>query len=186
MKRDGKNRQLYDELVRSYARDLYRFAFRLCGRVETAEDLVQEAFCEAWRSIDSLREPTRGKAWLFGILRHRNSHQVRDSKRRIRLSSNTEQLESLTSCASEDVLLRIANQELLQNALNALDDRYKEPLLFVYMDGATCREAAERLEIPLGTLLSRIHRGRLQIREYLLEHEPDASISQASDAGGAS
>lgn len=186
MKRAGKNRQLYEELVRSYARDLYRFAIRLCGRVETAEDLVQETFCEAWRSIDSLRDPASGKAWLFKILRHRNAHRVRDSKRRIRLSYNIEQLESMAICPSEDVLLRIANQELLQKALDELDDRYKEPLLFVYMDGATCREAAERLEIPLGTLLSRIHRGRMQIREYLLEHEPDASISQTSDAGGAS
>lgn len=173
MNRTDSDRRLYETFVRSHARDLYRFAFRLCGRAELAEDLLQETFCEAWRSMGSLRDVHRSRAWLFQILRHRFAHSMRDGRRHPRTVMNIEDLESAASRPEPDLLSRMASQELLQMALDALDDRFKEPLLMVFMQGFTCREAAELLDVPLGTVLSRIHRARKFLRRFLIEHDED-------------
>src|SRR5438874_1463106 len=76
-------RQLYEQWVRAYATQLYRFAYRLMGNHQVAEDLVQETFVEAWRSIENQREPEKARAWLFQILRFRYAHHLRDAKARI-------------------------------------------------------------------------------------------------------
>src|SRR5688500_8764066 len=77
MARRDVKRTMYESWVRGYAAGLYRFALRLCGREDVAEELVQETFYEAWRSIGSLREPTSARRWLLKILRHRWAHWVR-------------------------------------------------------------------------------------------------------------
>lgn len=154
--------------MRSHANDVYRYAYRLCGRREMADDLVQETFCEAWKSIGSLRDPARGKAWLMQILRHRYAHAVRDQSRRIKATSDYEQVEQASDLrASTDILTRLSDQETLQESLSALDDRYKEPFLMVFQEGLTCQQTADTLELPLGTVLSRIHRARQSLRAFI-------------------
>jgi len=167
MGQSEQHRDVYEQLVRDNAAGLYRYAFRLCGRAETAEDLVQETFTEAWRGIGSLRDSAKGRAWLFQILRFRFAHFVRDARRRLQPIDHGDAIEFEPEQPGDDVLEAIANRELLQRALDALDETFKEPLLMVLLDGATCRETAEQLEIPLGTVLSRIHRGRAFLREFL-------------------
>ncbi len=159
--------QGYEQLVHDHARDLYRFAYRLCGRADWAEDLVQETFTEAWKSIASLRDVARGKAWLFRILRHRYSHAIRDQSRRIRPTANLE--DSQATAAGRDVLDLLADRELLDQALDSLSDAFKQPFLLVFGQDLTCQEAAEVLDIPLGTVLSRIHRARVILRQRLRE-----------------
>ncbi len=77
---EGK-RALYESWVRDYSADIYRCAFRLCGDADCAEELTQEVFFEAWRSIGSLRDPAKAQGWLLSILRHRYMHWLRDHKR---------------------------------------------------------------------------------------------------------
>jgi RNA polymerase sigma-70 factor (ECF subfamily) len=72
------------------------------------------------------------------------------------------------------VLGKLANQELIQEALDALDDRYKEPFLMVFAAGLTCQQVADQLQMPLGTVLSRIHRARLFLRRFLREIDQDS------------
>jgi RNA polymerase sigma-70 factor (ECF subfamily) len=174
MEQATERRETYERLVRSHAAELYRFAFRLCGHRETAEDLVQETYSEAWRSLVSLRDAEVGRAWLFQILRNRYSHWVRDSGRRLRPTASIDQLNGELTRPGPDVLGKLANQELIQEALDALDDRYKEPFLMVFAAGLTCQQVADQLQMPLGTVLSRIHRARLFLRRFLREIDQDS------------
>lgn len=161
-------RQRYETLVQHCASDLYRFAFWLSGHRQTAEDLVQETFREAWCSLERLRDPARGKAWLLGILRNRYRHHARRQQRRPQPSFNDEALEQVAEVkATADVVELLGRRELVEKGLAQLDERYKEPLLLVLLEGYTCREAAELLALPMGTVLSRIHRGRAILRRAL-------------------
>lgn len=167
----SNRRQFYEQLVHAHSGDLYRFAYRLCGEPDIAEDLVQETFVEAWRSIRSLRDDKSARAWLYQILRHRFAHWVRRLKRTIRPDASMDVAEAEKSQPGPDVLTRLADEDLLQQALNSIDERFKEPFLMVFLEGLTCAEAAEKLDIPRGTVLSRIHRARLALREFVDHHE---------------
>jgi len=164
-------RAFYESLVRSLAPGLYRFAFRMTGRVEVAEDLLQETFCEAWRSLASLRDPARARAWFFRVLRHRHAHWARAHGRRMRAlppaHAHGVAVEHLPDPAQERGRRRAEDREMLQNALDGLEDRFKIPFLMVFLEGLTCREAAGQLDLPLGTVLSRIHRARGFLRRRL-------------------
>jgi RNA polymerase sigma-70 factor (ECF subfamily) len=163
---DGK-RALYESWVREYAGNLYRCALRLCGQADVAEELVQEVFYEAWRAIDSLRDPAKARVWLLGILRHRYMHWVRDQKRHPRSGPRIQSRAEAVSSGEDTPQDVLARRESLQRALDALDDRYKVPFLLVFLEGLTCQETASFLEMPLGTVLSRIHRARQFLREHM-------------------
>ncbi|HLA39685.1 MAG TPA: sigma-70 family RNA polymerase sigma factor [Candidatus Glassbacteria bacterium] len=171
MSRSKDRQELYELLVRTHAAELYRFAYRLCGEHENASDLVQEAYSEAWRSLDSLRQPEKARAWLFSILRYRYAHLQRDNGRRETSVEPQELAEMAVDEKSGRLLEAIAGRDGLQKALDGLDDRFKEPFLMVFLEGLTCAEAAEALGVPLGTVLSRIHRARHQLKSNLDRNE---------------
>jgi RNA polymerase sigma-70 factor (ECF subfamily) len=167
MFRKDERKKFYELLVRSHAADLYRFAFRLCGERETAQDLVQETYSEAWRSLDSLRETEKARAWLFTILRYRYAHLQRDSGRRERKLAPLELAHSKADCEGDDMLDKLASQDNMQKALDSLHSRFREPFLMVFLEGLSCAETARQLGVPLGTVLSRIHRARTMLRQVL-------------------
>lgn len=173
----AKRRKLYEAWVRDHAADLYRMAYRLCGEAETAEDLVQETFYHAWKDIAGLRETAKARAWLYQILRHRYAHWVRSRTRRLPTASSDQSAERIDPNSSS--LTRLSHQEQLQRVLDDLDDTLKVPLLMVFLEGMTCQEAAEVLDIPLGTVLSRIHRARQRLRSYF--ESPSASLAGEID-----
>lgn len=127
----------------------------------------------AWRSFDSLRDHDRVRAWLLQILRHRHHHWLRTQSRRVKTVADSNQLNQEVDQVETDVLARISNQELLQRSLDELEIKYKEPFLLVFLEGMTCREAASALDLPLGTVLSRIHRARIKLRGTARKLDPD-------------
>ena len=155
----------YERWVRDHAAELYRFAYRFCGDRDVAEDLVQETFYEAWKSLGSLRHEDRARAWLYQILRHRYA-RLRRTESRTPLHVPLDSVEPAPSHAPSEADSSIKH-DALQTALNGLSDRVKIPLLMVFMEGQTCQEVADRLDLPLGTVLSRIHRAKLRLRELL-------------------
>ncbi len=177
MDRKRSRRNMFDSLVRAHGAELYRYAYWYTGHAESAEDLVQEAFLEAWRSIASLREPGRARAWLFQILRYRCAHWARGRKRRPRAEITLEELTETPDPHLEDPQARVVERMQLERALMSLDERYREPFLMVFLCGFSCSETAEILGIPIGTVLSRIHRGRLALRTGLL------GLGRTRDAG---
>jgi len=161
----AKRRKVYETWVRDHAADLYRMAYRLCGEAETAEDLVQEMFYHAWKDMARLRETAKARAWLYQILRHRYAHWVRSRTRRLPTASSDQGAERIDPNP--------------QRVLDELDDTLKAPLLMVFLEGMTCQEAAEVLDIPLGTVLSRIHRARQRLRPYF--ESPSVSSAGETD-----
>ncbi len=160
------HQQLYENCIREHSDGLYRLAYRLSGKPDLAQDLVQETFCEAWKSIASLSDPSKSKAWLFQILRFRWSHYLRDRSRRITAVSDHDAVAAMGSSKPSHVD-RIADADHLQAALDRLEPDLKLPLLLVLMEDYTCQEAADALQIPLGTVLSRIHRAKITLRKLL-------------------
>lgn len=173
-------RACYEQWVREHARDLHRFAFRLCGNADTAEDLVQETFYQAWKGRGSLHHSDKARAWLFQILRHRYARWARDRSRRPCVTE-TDRIQHAEAVEAPPVPAPTEG-EPLQGALDALDDRFRTPLLMVFVQGLTCRETADQLDLPLGTVLSRIHRARKQLRRVLSDDQSGESQSPAQDA----
>ena len=157
---------VYAGWVEEHSSELYRYAYRLGGRRELAEDLVQETFYHAWRSFSSLHELDKARPWLYRILRNRYSHYVRAQVRRpqgVALDSVADRRDP----SAPNPVADLGQSDELTAALAGLEDRFREPMLMVFLEGKTCREAADELGVPLGTVLSRIHRARKTLREQL-------------------
>jgi RNA polymerase sigma-70 factor, ECF subfamily len=172
----------YEQWVEAYAPELFRFAYRLTGNYQVTEDLVQETFTEAWKSIGSQREPAKARAWLFQILRYRHAHLVRDVRTHVQPGPLAEGMDMPQQ--SQPPVDALAEREVLQQALGELSPEVRETFLLVFMEGLKCREAAEELHVPLGTVLSRINRARMALRSRLhVDGSPERAPS-AMDSGG--
>jgi RNA polymerase sigma-70 factor (ECF subfamily) len=169
MAQTDTNRLRYEQWVRSYAPQLYRYAFRLTGSSQIAEDLVQETFMEAWRFIFRQKDDRQSRAWLFQILRHRHAHFLRDTRRHRQSVRLADDSDAHPAHASEPLLNRLAEQDALQAALNSLSPMIRETFLMVFSQGCTCRETAEALRIPIGTVLSRLDSARRTLRASLAD-----------------
>ena len=144
-----------DEFERTalpHLRSLLRFARRLSGSVSAAEDLVQEAYLQAWRGFDRFETGTNVRAWLFRILL--NAHLQHRRKARIEIAEDRR----------DDALLQ--RLELMQ-ALARLPEDHRTVLLLGAVEGFTCREIAEILSLPIGTVMSRLSRARQSMRTML-------------------
>ncbi len=151
----------YQTLVERHWQELYRFAYRLCGDRHTAEDIVQETYCQAWKHLASLRSDETARAWLFQILRRHYLRQGRKSRNRV-----TQDIASHDPPSPANQSQSAEQQDSIQAALTMLEDKFKEPLLMVAVGGLTCDQAAKELGVPLGTVLSRIYRARQLIKAH--------------------
>jgi RNA polymerase sigma-70 factor (ECF subfamily) len=154
----------FNTLVEDHGPALYRMAYRMVGDRHEAEDVVQEAYRSAWRSRDRY-QPGRGdRAWLASILRRRVVDRWRRRRPPVVLSgSSTVDV----SVDAEDPLSNELSDEM-QGALHRLPTELRETLLLVVVGELTHQEVADLLEIPLGTVLSRVSRARRRLREFLL------------------
>jgi RNA polymerase sigma-70 factor, ECF subfamily len=154
----------FDRLVADHGPALYRMAYRLVGDRHEAEDIVQETYRSAWSSRRGYEAGHSQRAWLASILRRR----VVDRWRRRSLPGPA------GGDFTPDVEVRgddpIANEytDEMQYALNRLPMELRESLLLVVVAELTHQEAADLLEVPLGTVLSRVSRARQRLREHWL------------------
>ena len=154
--------------MRNHAAALFRFAARSCGDPIAAEDVVQETYYEAWRSLARLRDAGSGRAWLFQILRHRLARRARSIVREPRPEPGEE-------AVHVRALERLSRRELVQRALDTLDPAFRETFLLVMLEGVTCAEAAERLGVARGTVLSRLSRARAALRTAIERMDPEVN-----------
>ncbi|MEX2219731.1 MAG: sigma-70 family RNA polymerase sigma factor [Phycisphaerales bacterium] len=173
---------IFDRWAEEQASDLYRFAYRLCGESAGAEDLVQETFYEVWKHRGPLRGIREPRAWLFLILRRRYARLRRFVQRR-------PWFVSLGSAEAESVetaqrVSRIEAADSLQAALDGMSDLFKMPLLMVIVQGLTCAQAAEALDLPLGTVLSRLHRAKQHLRDVIRRQESVRASEPRAEPGG--
>ena len=153
----------FNGMVAEHGPAMYRLAYRLVGDRHEAEDLVQEAFRSAWKSRELFRPEGGSRAWLASILRRR----VVDHWRRPRPPMLLAGDDAIDSSMPGDDPFRDELTDEMQQALNRLPAELKETLILVVVAELTHQEAAEMLDVPLGTVLSRVSRARNRLREYL-------------------
>ena len=147
--------------------DLFRTALRMTGERGQAEDVIQEVYLQAWRSFDRFEAGTNCRAWLYKILFHCVSHQRRKWFRFPLLKENEEFLEAnLVPPAA--VAQEITDGEILA-ALDDLPSEFRSVVLLVDVEEFAYKEVAEILAIPIGTVMSRLSRGRALLRKHLAE-----------------
>jgi RNA polymerase sigma-70 factor (ECF subfamily) len=150
-------------LIDAHYEALYRYAYRLTGSAADAEDLTQEAFGKALARLAQLREPDRAKAWLFRILRNLYLHKVRDEKRhRVVPLDAVGDLPGRETDEPPEI-----DAAKLQQALDELDEGFRTPLILFYFEEFSYRDIAEQMELPIGTVMSRLARAKAYLRAKL-------------------
>jgi RNA polymerase sigma-70 factor (ECF subfamily) len=175
----------FEELLSEHLDALYRTALRLCGgRRADAEDLLQDSMLRAFGRFAELREPAAARAWLFRILVRTNLNRLRTRRRRAEmLSSDLTQQEFEDALAAwrsaeapderTDLLL---TRERVADALEALDEELRSVVWLTDVEGFRQREVAEMLDIPEGTVASRLFRARRKLGDALRQRLPTASV----------
>jgi RNA polymerase sigma factor (sigma-70 family) len=157
---------------------LYNHACWLTRDPSEAEDLVQETFSKALRAFASFQVNTNFKAWVFRILRNTflTSRTSIASSRTVSLEESQSALETADeSPSAEDYLIRLDNQAAVQMALEQLPGHLRDVLLLCDVDELKYKEIAVILEVPIGTVMSRVSRGRGMLRALLANGQGDSA-----------
>jgi len=163
---------LFDRWVTDHVDVLYRVAYRLLGDAHHAEDVVQDTFRSAWTSRHLFDAGRGERAWLLSILRRRAADHWRrgEVREQSAAGSSPEPVAPRQPDPFDDEL-----SAAMQRALGRLPLELRETLLLVVVGGLTHQEAADLQGIPLGTVLSRVSRARVRLREYLLDPATESS-----------
>lgn len=156
---------------------LYRYAYRLTGSQADAEDLTQQTFLTAQSKWEQLRDETRARSWLFTILRNAYLKQLRAPACQSSLG-----LEELAAPPEESADTEF-DSEQLQNALNDLPEDFRSPIVLYYFQEFSYKEIAEHMQVPLGTVMSRLARAKAWLRERLSPRDLATTAPLATDPG---
>jgi RNA polymerase sigma factor (sigma-70 family) len=170
----------WEEIVSTHSGRVYRLAYRLTGNQHDAEDLTQEVFVRVFRSLSNYT-PGTFEGWLHRITTNLFLDMVR-RRQRIRFDSLPDDAERLVGSAPspEQVYTDTHLDPQIQAALDALPPDFRVAVVLCDIEGLTYEEIAATLGIKLGTVRSRIHRGRTQLRAALAHLDPNASGAQPS------
>jgi RNA polymerase sigma-70 factor (ECF subfamily) len=174
-------RDEFDRAALVHVPELLRVATRLCGNAAAGEDLVQETCLQAWRSFHRFETGTNCRAWLYKILLFTYSSQRRKRARQPFLVDldTASDAALLVEPPTPDML----TAEAVRTAFDRLPDPFRTLVLLVDVEGLTYREAADALNVPIGTVMSRLSRGRRMLRVELAQHAPDAARDPAGSQG---
>lgn len=163
-----------------YAPQLYSAALRMTRNASDAEDLVQETFLKAYRSYASFQDGTNLRAWLFRILTNTFINAYRAKQRRP-TETDLDDVEDLymykrigalqtASRSAEDQMFDLFTDEEVKRSLEELPENFRIPVLLADVEGFSYKEIAEMLDIPIGTVMSRLHRGRKAMQKRLFDY----------------
>jgi len=150
-------------LIAAHHASLYRYAYRLTGVAADAEDLSQQTFLIAQQKLHQLREAERAAGWLFAILR---SCYLKWRRKRFPLTSTGADLE-MGEVPQPVVELQAVDSEELQQVLGELHEDLRLILLMFYFEELTYKQIADELDVPIGTVMSRLSRAKQKLRERL-------------------
>jgi RNA polymerase sigma-70 factor, ECF subfamily len=186
----------FESVAMEHLPSLYAGALRMTHNPADAEDLVQEAYLKAYRGFGGFEEGTNLKAWLFRILTNTYINQYRSKQRRPEQQELDEVedlyiyrrmggLEAATlGRTTEDVVLDSMTDTDVKAAIDALPESFRLPVLMADVEGFHYKEIAEILDIPIGTVMSRLHRGRKALQKslyaYAVEHRLQPAASPAA------
>ena len=175
------DKERFAEQAMEHMDSLYAGALRMTRNPADAEDLVQETYLKAYRGFEGFEEGTNLKAWLFRILTNTYINRYRQQKRRPDETDLAEVEdfylyrrlggidEARISKSAEDTLLELFTDDEVKVALESLPDTFRMAVLLADVEGFAYKEIAEILDIPIGTVMSRLHRGRKALQKSLYE-----------------
>lgn len=176
---EGRDAQDITELIEQHYALVYRYAYRLAGAVADAEDLAQETFLTAQAKLYQLREPAHARAWLCAIVRN---EYLKNWKRRKVVDLLP--LESFCEPAAVLPPETAIDEEQLQDALGQVPEEFRTPIILFYFQDLSYKDIAEHMSLPIGTVMSRLARGKAHLRRRLLKMTH--FVSPQSDAATAS
>lgn len=155
------------QLVAEHHQAVYRYAFRLTGSVADAEDLTQQVFLTAHQKGGQIRNEERVRSWLFAVLRN-CFLKAKQKRRPVPAGSLKLNIDSIPEETPDDEAI---DRERLQIALDQLPPKYRVALVMFYFEDRSYREIAEEMDLPIGTVMSRLARAKAQLRTSLFEPE---------------
>jgi RNA polymerase sigma-70 factor (ECF subfamily) len=175
-----------------YAPQLFATALRMTRNKADAEDLVQETFLKGWRAFDSYQQGTNLRAWLFRIMTNTFINKYNSQQRRPQETEldEVEELylfrrmgafdQSKMTHSAEDQMLELFTDDEVKNAIEELPETFRIPVLLSDVEGFSYKEIAEMLEVPIGTVMSRLHRGRKAMQKMLYEYAKERGLVDES------
>ena len=158
-------------LIAAHHAPLYRYVYRLTGTAADAEDLTQQAFLIAQQKLYQLREAERAAGWLYAILR---SCYLKWRRKRFPMTSTLADLD-MADVPQPVPELRAVDSEELQQVLGELHNDLRLILLMFYFEELSYKQIADELEIPIGTVMSRLSRAKQKLRERLIAEDGNES-----------
>jgi RNA polymerase sigma-70 factor (ECF subfamily) len=177
---DDRAETAMERLVADHHQAVYRYAYRLTGSGTDAEDLTQEVFLVAQQRLQQLRRPDRARGWLFAILR---SCFVAAWRRQEAVPAAALGLD-LDGLPAQGGDGGSVDGVWLRQALGELPPEFRVVVVMFYFDDCSYREIAEQLDVPMGTVMSRLARAKQHLRSRLLREETPAAGAAGRLAGG--
>ncbi|HEY5156119.1 MAG TPA: sigma-70 family RNA polymerase sigma factor [Acidimicrobiales bacterium] len=182
----------FAEQAMEYMAPLYSAALRMTRNPADAEDLVQETYLKAYRGFGGYTQGTNLKAWLYRILTNTYINSYRSKKRRPE-ETELDEVEDLylyrrlggleavaASRSAEDELMDFFTDDEVKDAIEALPEQFRMAVLLADVEGFSYKEIAEILDIPIGTVMSRLHRGRKFLQKRLFDFASQRGLIPAA------
>ena len=165
----------YEDIVNLYQHKLYQVCYRMLASKEEAEDITQEAFVRAYINLHSFDQKRKFSTWIYRIATNLCIDRIRKKKPDYYLDAEvagTEGLDMYSQIAAdeqlpEETLEQMELQERIQYEISRLPDKYRAVIVLKYIEELSLQEISEILEMPLGAVKTRIHRGREALRKQL-------------------
>lgn len=186
----------FESLAMEHLPSLYSGAYRMTHNKADAEDLVQETYLKAYRGFHGFEAGTNLRAWLFRIMTNTYINQYRRKQRNVdeQELDNVEDLflyrrlggetAAILGRSTEDEVLDRFTESEVSAAVAALPDTFRIPVLLADVEGFSYKEIAEQLNIPIGTVMSRLHRGRKALQKQLFEFAVDRGLVERPTSTG--
>jgi RNA polymerase sigma-70 factor (ECF subfamily) len=181
----------FEDDAMEYAPQLYSAALRMTRNPADAEDVVQETYLKAYRGYGSFKEGTNLKAWLYRILTNTYINKYRKAQRRpnevelgelqdLYLYKRLGETSGASESAETQALDMFVDEDIIE-AIDALPEAFRLPVLYADVDGFSYKEIAEILDVPIGTVMSRLHRGRKALQRQLYDVAVEHGLVEPSE-----
>lgn len=169
--------QAFGELVEAHQKFAFNVALRAVGQRQDAEDIVQEAFVRAWRSLKGFRAEARFRTWLYRIVVNLCYSQLPQLRQDVSfLDAPNGKVDIPASTSKRGPETKLENKQVLnylQKQIEGLPGRYQVLLLLRHQQGCSYAEIAEIMDLPLGTVKTRIHRARKKLKQALIQDQEE-------------